>query len=110
MSEWIGWLATTIFAVSYFVRNPVSMRWVQAAAALCWMTYGIMLHARPVIVANVIVAELGEGDPAKVAIEAKKAARSCWREFADSVFEAYRQQGIVNSDIWNDQVDDVIEF
>jgi uncharacterized protein with PQ loop repeat len=34
------------------------MRWVQAAAALCWMTYGILLHARPVIVANVIVAAL----------------------------------------------------
>lgn len=58
MSEWVGWLATTIFAVSYFVRNPVTMRWVQAAAALCWMTYGILLHARPVIVANVIVAGL----------------------------------------------------
>jgi inner membrane protein len=58
VSEWVGWLATTIFAVSYFVRNPVTMRWVQAAAALCWMTYGILLHARPVIVANVIVAGL----------------------------------------------------
>jgi hypothetical protein len=58
VSELIGWLATTIFAVSYFVRNPVTMRWVQAAAALCWMTYGILLHARPVIVANLIVAGL----------------------------------------------------
>jgi uncharacterized protein with PQ loop repeat len=58
VSEPIGWLATTIFAFSYFVRNPVTMRWVQAAAALCWMTYGILLHARPVIVANVIVAAL----------------------------------------------------
>jgi hypothetical protein len=34
------------------------MRWVQATAALCWMTYGVMLHAAPVIVANVIVASL----------------------------------------------------
>jgi uncharacterized protein with PQ loop repeat len=34
------------------------MRWVQAAAALCWMTYGILLHAAPVIVANIIVAGL----------------------------------------------------
>ena len=58
MSDLVGWLATTIFAVSYFVRNPVTMRWVQAAAALCWMTYGIQLHAVPVIVANLIVAGL----------------------------------------------------
>ncbi|HZS96320.1 MAG TPA: YgjV family protein [Terriglobales bacterium] len=58
MSDLVGWLATTIFAVSYFVRNPVTMRWVQAAAALCWMTYGILLHAVPVIVANLIVAGL----------------------------------------------------
>ena len=58
MSDLVGWLATTIFAISYFVRNPVTMRWVQAAAALCWMTYGMLLHAAPVIVANVIVAGL----------------------------------------------------
>jgi uncharacterized protein with PQ loop repeat len=31
---------------------------VQAAAALCWITYGILLHAAPVIVANIIVAGL----------------------------------------------------
>jgi hypothetical protein len=54
----IGWLATAIFGVSYFVRNPATMRWVQASAALCWMLYGFLLHAPPVIVANVIVASL----------------------------------------------------
>lgn len=58
VSNWIGWLATGIFAVSYFVHNPVRMRWVQAAAAACWITYGILLHATPVIVANVIVVVL----------------------------------------------------
>jgi len=51
-------LATGIFAASYFVRHPVKMRWVQAGAAGCWITYGILLHATPVIVANVIVAVL----------------------------------------------------
>jgi Bacterial inner membrane protein len=58
VSELIGWLATAIFAVSYFVRDPASMRRVQAGAALCWIVYGILLHARPVIAANVIVASL----------------------------------------------------
>ena len=58
MPDLIGWLATSIFAVSYFVRNPASMRWIQALAAVCWIVYGVVLHATPVIVANVIVVTL----------------------------------------------------
>jgi hypothetical protein len=34
------------------------MRWVQALAAVCWIVYGVLLHAVPVIAANVIVAGL----------------------------------------------------
>jgi len=51
-------MATAIFAASYFVRHPVTMRWVQATAAGCWITYGVLLHATPVIVANIIVGVL----------------------------------------------------
>ena len=58
MSEWIGWLATAIFAASYFFRNPATMRWVQACAAICWILYGVLLHATPVIAANLIVVTL----------------------------------------------------
>ncbi len=58
MSDVFGWLATAIFAGSYFVRNPVTMRWVQACAAICWILYGVLLHATPVIVANLIVVSL----------------------------------------------------
>ena len=58
MPDLIGWLATSIFAVSYFVRGPAAMRWVQALAAICWIIYGVVLHATPVIVANVIVVTL----------------------------------------------------
>jgi CRISPR-associated protein Cmr2 len=59
-------------------------------------------------VANVIVAELNESDPVQVAHTAKKAAQSCWRSFADQVF--HNNQRVIRSNIWNDQVDDVIEF
>jgi hypothetical protein len=58
VSDWIGWLATAIFAASYFFRNPATMRWVQACAAICWILYGILLHATPVIAANLIVVTL----------------------------------------------------
>ena len=59
-------------------------------------------------VANVIVAELSESDPTVVAHAAKEAARSHWRSFADQVFRDH--QSVIQADIWNEQVDDVIEF
>jgi CRISPR-associated protein Cmr2, N-terminal len=62
----------------------------------------------PLNVANVILAELGDVDPAAVAREAKEAARRRWRDFTDHVFDGYKS--VIQSDIWNDQVDDVIEF
>ena len=56
MFEWIGWVATATFAVSYFCRKPAALRRVQALAALLWIGYGVIIHALPVIVANVVVA------------------------------------------------------
>jgi hypothetical protein len=54
--SWIGWLATAVFATSYACRNPVTLRRVQAAAAVLWLVYGWKIGAPPVIVANLIVA------------------------------------------------------
>ncbi|HKC11115.1 MAG TPA: YgjV family protein [Vicinamibacteria bacterium] len=56
MSEWIGWVATAIFAASYFFKDPVGLRRLQALAASLWIVYGVLIAAPPVIVANVIVA------------------------------------------------------
>lgn len=59
-------------------------------------------------VANVILAELLAGEPKDMAMKARQAAQQRWREFAD---EALGQaSGVIRSDIWSDQVDDVIEF
>jgi hypothetical protein len=52
----IGWAATAVFASSYFFSAPGKLRWVQASAAVMWVIYGVMLGAKPVIVANLIVA------------------------------------------------------
>jgi hypothetical protein len=57
-ADLIGWMATALFSVSYFCREPRRLRLVQAAAALLWLAYGIALSALPVIVANLIVAAL----------------------------------------------------
>ena len=56
MSGWIGWIATAVFAVSYFSRRPAAMRRIQALAAILWIGYGIAIKAPPVIVANLVVA------------------------------------------------------
>ncbi len=52
----IGWLATAIFACSYFFKTPARLRVVQALAALLWIAYGVLIHAMPVVASNAIVA------------------------------------------------------
>ena len=68
MFDWIGWVATAIFATSYLSRRPATLRGIQAVAALAWISYGILIHAVPVIGANVVVA--------------LAASYSAWREYA----------------------------
>jgi hypothetical protein len=58
MFEWIGWAATAIFGASYFCRQPVNLRRVQALAALLWIGYGLVIGAAPVVTSNVVVAAL----------------------------------------------------
>jgi|KBSSwiStaDraftv2_1062776.scaffolds.fasta_scaffold57159_4 uncharacterized protein with PQ loop repeat len=58
MLDGLGWIATAIFALSYLVKTTKSMRRVQAFAALLWVGYGVLMNARPIIVANLIVAAL----------------------------------------------------
>ena len=58
MLDAIGWIATAVFAASYLCKEPAMLRRLQAAAALVWILYGVLLKAPPVIVANVIVATL----------------------------------------------------
>lgn len=59
-------------------------------------------------VANVVLARLSGLDPDVVAREAKVAARDRWRQFANQVFMEYQAE--IRADIWESQVDDVIEF
>lgn len=56
MNDWIGWVATAVFASSYFCNRPAALRRVQGLAALLWMSYGFLIHALPVIIANMVVA------------------------------------------------------
>lgn len=54
--DWIGWIATAIFAGSYRCKDPMMLRRVQALAACLWAVYGAVIGAAPVLVANLLVA------------------------------------------------------
>lgn len=56
MLDWLGWLATAVFLTSYFTKDSTTLRRVQGVAAGLWAVYGALIHAMPVMVANVIVA------------------------------------------------------
>ena len=53
--ELLGWTATCVFVGSYFFTRPSLLRSVQMIGALLWVTYGVLINASPVIVANVLV-------------------------------------------------------
>jgi hypothetical protein len=53
--ELLGWLATAVFVGSYFFARPAVLRAVQMFGALLWVSYGVLIGASPVVVANLLV-------------------------------------------------------
>ncbi len=53
--DYLGWAATAVFVGSYFFGRPSLLRGAQMFGALLWVTYGVMIKASPVVVANVLV-------------------------------------------------------
>jgi hypothetical protein len=51
----LGWTATAVFVGSYFFSRPSLLRATQRAGAVLWITYGVLIGASPVIVANMLV-------------------------------------------------------
>jgi hypothetical protein len=53
--ECLGWAATCVFVASYFFAKPSWLRGIQMLGALLWITYGMLIGALPVIIANLLV-------------------------------------------------------
>ena len=51
----LGWLATGVFVGSYFFKKPAALRGMQMCGAALWMLYGFLIHAAPVVAANLLV-------------------------------------------------------
>jgi hypothetical protein len=54
--DWIGWIATATFLLSYGCKDQRKLRRVQALAAVLWAIYGTIIQAVPIVVANLLVA------------------------------------------------------
>ena len=52
--EILGWAAAGVFTTSYFFTRPQTLRRAQMLGAAMWLAYGVLLHAHPVVVANVL--------------------------------------------------------
>ncbi|HEY7890250.1 MAG TPA: hypothetical protein VIC29_18665 [Steroidobacteraceae bacterium] len=55
IADSVGWMATTVFVASYFFSKPTMLRGLQMLGAALWMTFGLLIASKPVIVANVLV-------------------------------------------------------
>lgn len=51
----VGWTATAVFVTSYFFSRPAMLRGLQMLGSALWMTFGLLIASKPVIVSNVLV-------------------------------------------------------
>lgn len=55
INDVLGWIATAVFAGSYFAGSPGKLRRLQMVGALLWVAYGVLVQALPVVAANLLV-------------------------------------------------------
>ena len=74
--DWVGWLATAVFVASYRFKDQQTLRWIQAAAAVLWVGYGVARQALPVVIANLLVAGMAVYSSRAVRPEISRASGS----------------------------------
>jgi hypothetical protein len=55
VTDTLGWIATAVFVASYFFSRPAALRGCQMLGAALWIGYGVLIGAKPVIAANLLV-------------------------------------------------------
>ena len=55
LTDSLGWVATAVFAGSYFCARAETLRRVQMIGAVMWATYGGLIGSPPVVVSNLLV-------------------------------------------------------
>lgn len=57
ITEWIGYLATTVVLVSFLMKNVNNLRLVNSLGCLIFIVYAFMLEpiSKPVILTNTVI-------------------------------------------------------
>ena len=51
----IGYAASVLLAISLLVTNDLKFRWLNTGGCICFILYGILIHAFPIILTNSIL-------------------------------------------------------
>lgn len=55
LAQLCGYLAFIFLAVSLWVTNNIKFRWINGLGNLCFLAYGIITHAFPVVLTNAVL-------------------------------------------------------
>ena len=55
LAPWFGYLATLLLAIGLIINNDLKFRWLNTGGNIAFITYGILLHAMPVVLTNSIL-------------------------------------------------------
>ncbi|MAM18021.1 MAG: uroporphyrinogen decarboxylase [Gramella sp.] len=55
LTEWIGYLASFFVMISFFMRNIITLRYVNSIGCSFFIAYGLLLDSWPVIITNVAI-------------------------------------------------------
>lgn len=54
-APWFGYLASVLLAIGLLVNNDLKFRWLNTGGNIAFITYGIIIHAIPIILTNTIL-------------------------------------------------------
>ena len=93
------------------ISKAAALAMEQAGAKLVFPALGSNLNPRSELsVANIILAEVSGAAPATVLDAAKKAARDVWSEMARAARGEVESDKVIRADVWDSQVDEVLEL
>lgn len=55
LTEWIGYLASFFVAISFFMKNIITLRIVNTVGCVVFIIYGVLIDSWPVIATNAII-------------------------------------------------------
>jgi len=72
MSEWIGYAASVLVAISITIKGGIYFRILNFAGSICFLIYGLMLNSLPIILINIYGSVINIFHIIRLIIESKK--------------------------------------